>query len=57
MRRVLLIAFAAGLLAGCEPAPSTPLAEDKKMPDTSKMSKEEIDKLLQGNRDRDAKAR
>ncbi|AIE86517.1 hypothetical protein [Fimbriimonas ginsengisoli] len=46
LRRALLaLAVAAGVLAGCEPAPSTPLAPDQPMPDTSKMSQEEINKL------------
>ena len=43
----LLALLAAGLLAGCgEPAPSVPLAPDKKLPDVSKMSPEESQKLL-----------
>lgn len=47
-RKLSLLAialFAAGILAGCEPAPSTPLAPDQKLPDTSKMTPEEISKM------------
>lgn len=48
--RKLLIFGAAGLLAvfslaGCDPAPSTPIAPDQKLPDTSKMTPEEIQQL------------
>jgi len=52
MRRVselAVVLFAVGLLFGCEPTPSTPLAPDKPMPDASKMSSQDIDKLLQKN--------
>jgi hypothetical protein len=34
-------------MAGCEPGPSEPLAPDAKLPDTSKMSPDEIAKLRQ----------
>jgi hypothetical protein len=50
MRRLILpvLALVAGILVGCgDPAPSVPLAPDTKMPDTSKMSPEEIQKLHQ----------
>jgi len=40
-----VVLVAAGILAGCDPAPSTQLAPDQPMPDTSKMSPEEIAKL------------
>jgi len=56
MRRVctLIIAtLAAGVLVGCDPAPSTPLAPDKPMPDASKMSSQDIDKLLKKNHEED----
>lgn len=43
----LLLVVLGVLLAGCEPAPSVPLAPDKPLPDTSKMSAEEIQKLHQ----------
>jgi hypothetical protein len=49
----ILLAFAvlgAGLVAGCDPAPSTPLAQDAKMPDTSKMSQADIMKLREEGR-------
>jgi len=47
---LLLGALAAGLLAGCEPAPSTQLAPDKgPMPDASKLSPDQVDKILQQN--------
>lgn len=47
MKRLLLpLALLAGIAAtGCDPAPSTPLAPDAKLPDTSKMTPEEIAKL------------
>ena len=49
MKRLLIVSFmtvAAGVLSGCgDPAPSVPLAPDQKMPDTSKMTPEEIQKL------------
>jgi len=47
IRRYILPALiiAAGVLSGCDPAPSTKLAPDQPMPDTSKMSQEEINKL------------
>jgi len=44
---LILIAtlVAAGVLSGCDPAPSTKLAPDQPMPDTSKMSQADIEKL------------
>lgn len=45
--RWLTIGLVGLLLAGCEPSPSVPLAPDKPLPDTSKMSDEEIQKLHQ----------
>jgi hypothetical protein len=50
MRKLVfpIFALAIGVLAGCgDPAPSIPVAPDQKMPDTSKMSPEEIQKLHQ----------
>ena len=44
-----LVALAAGLVCGCDGAPSTPVAPDTKMPDVSKMSKAQIDQMLKGN--------
>lgn len=32
-------------LTGCDPAPSTPIAPDQKLPDTSKMTPEEVQRL------------
>jgi hypothetical protein len=48
--RKLLILGAAGMLGifalgGCDPAPSTPIAPDQKLPDTSKMTPAEIEQL------------
>ncbi|CAN5394688.1 hypothetical protein BH11ARM2_BH11ARM2_10540 [soil metagenome] len=52
MKRQLLIlaVLATGLvgLAGCDPAPSTKLAPDVKMPDTSKMTGAEIMRMKNG---------
>ena len=50
MKRLIvpILVLAAGVLVGCgDPAPSVPIAPDQKMPDTSKMSPEEIQKLHQ----------
>ena len=48
MKRLLILSLLAAFLVGCgDPAPSTPLAPDQAMPDTSKMSAEEIQKLHQ----------
>ena len=47
-----LALLAAGLLAGCgDPAPSTPVAPEQKLPDISKMSKEEQDEIFKKSRD------
>jgi len=48
MRRLIIPLSAIvvmGFVAGCEPAPSTPLAPDVKVPDTSKMSPAEIERI------------
>ncbi|MGV3615462.1 MAG: hypothetical protein ACO1SV_09035 [Fimbriimonas sp.] len=52
MKRTYLFVIVAGaaLLAGCDPGPSVPIAPDAKMPDTSKMSQEEIMKLREEGR-------
>jgi len=42
---LLAIAVVAGVLSGCDPGPSTKLAPDQPMPDTSKMSQADIEKL------------
>lgn len=49
MKRLFLLALivVGGAMAGCDPAPSEPLAPDAKLPDTSKMSPDEIAKLRQ----------
>lgn len=45
---LLTALVAAGILSGCgDPAPSTPLAPDQKPLDASKMSKDDVDKMLQ----------
>lgn len=51
MRRLpILLVLAAGLLVGCDPAPSTPLAPDKPAPpDASKLSSQKMDDLLKQN--------
>ena len=44
-----LAVLIAAAIAGCgDPAPSTPLAPDQALPDTSKMSTEEINTLHRG---------
>lgn len=56
IKLTLLATLAAGLLAGCDPAPSTTLAPDKPpMPDASKLPPGEMDKLLQKNHESDRK--
>ncbi|MBI1334147.1 MAG: hypothetical protein JST12_08080 [Armatimonadetes bacterium] len=46
MDRKLLICLVAGLtVAGCGSGTSTPIAPDQQMPDTSKMSADEVQKL------------
>ncbi len=55
MKRLSLLALivVGGAATGCAPGPSEPLAPDAKLPDTSKMSPEEIAKLRQqGSEDR-----
>ena len=51
MRRILwpLLVLASGLVAGCDPAPSVPLAPDQKPPDTSKMSSADMDRMIKQN--------
>lgn len=45
----LALAVVGGVLTGCgDPPPSTPLAPEKPLPDTSKMTPEEIAKLHGG---------
>lgn len=43
---LLCLAATSAALVGCDPAPSTTLAPDKPAPDTSKLSPEEMDKLV-----------
>lgn len=50
MKNLIIISFVAllgGLVVGCEPAPSTPLAPEVKLPDVNKMSSEDLAKLKQ----------
>lgn len=52
MKRIFLLGLlAAGLLAGCEPTPSTTLAPEQKLPDVSKMPPDQVDKMLKGDRE------
>ena len=46
---VPVVALAVALLAGCNAAPSTPLAPDQKPPDASKMSPQDVDRMLKQN--------
>ncbi|RYG75373.1 hypothetical protein EON77_11275 [bacterium] len=54
---LVLVALASALLGGCGSAPSTPLAPDKVPPDTSKMSPEDVEKLLKQNGAGDGRTR
>lgn len=53
LTKSFVLVFALGLLAGCEPAPSTTLAPDKPAPDASKMTPEAMDQLLKENHAKD----
>lgn len=55
MKRLLFLAIVVvgAMVAGCDPAPSVPLAPDAKLPDTSKMSADEIAKLRQEGQNSD----
>ncbi|CAN5609307.1 hypothetical protein BH11ARM2_BH11ARM2_19640 [soil metagenome] len=47
-----ILILAAGLLVGCgDPAPSTKLAPEQKLPDVSKMSPDQVDKMLKADHD------
>ncbi|MGV3616514.1 MAG: hypothetical protein ACO1SV_14395 [Fimbriimonas sp.] len=50
MKKLAPLLLAATLLGGCEPAPSTPLAPEQKLPDVSKMTDAEKDALIQKSR-------
>jgi hypothetical protein len=51
MRRAIpLFLLAVGWIAGCEPAPSTKLAPEQKLPDVSKMPSDQVDEMLKGDR-------
>lgn len=49
MKRTLLAVVALSLLAGCSPAPSTPIAPDVEGPDFTKMSGKEMLEYKKGH--------
>ena len=56
IKRLAILALAAGYVAGCgDPPPSTTLAPEQKLPDVSKMSPDQVDHMLRGDKDSDRK--